>query len=164
MYLTGDWRKLRGMLSKGQKVVDEVNDSIRESAQEIANLAMAEIPFGSVPNTEKTAKNKGMNAPLLETGGFKDGGIVVDDKIALRDAGAYKSYFLIHGDPNQHTPRGLSYEKLLAIAEGDITITGFHDSEIPQRPILTMAFDRHSASMQSFIITKFKNSLWEDVY
>lgn len=166
--LTGDWNRLRGFLKGGQGLVDLVNETLQEEAQKIRDAIENEIPYDAVPNAPRTVKNKGFNAPLLESGTYGSEGIVVNEYSA-RDKG-FKKYYIIEGNKDKLVESGdrphdgLTYAGLLEIMEEGRSNTGRGSSiVIPKRPIVTITFDRMKASLESEIIAKTRSAIHEAI-
>ena len=162
--LNGDWRKLRSFLASGKEFVDLVNETVEEEANKIREAVENEIPFNAVPNAPSTIKRKGNNSTLVENGGLKGGGIVVND-YGGSTGKAYKRYFVIEGDPNKtvdtntRTGSNMSYAQLLTLMENGGTGGKDGGAVIPPRPVLTITFDRMKSQIENDIIAKAKSAI-----
>jgi hypothetical protein len=158
--LTGDWRKLNYFLKSSGTLAEEVNQGIREKAEELRDAVVENIPlYQTVSNAEKTIKHKGFDAPLFEQGNLKKNIDVFDYKDASGSSGN-KVYYIVKGNPDvqvehdrgKETEADKTYEGLLEILENGT-------DKIPARPILTIVWNRYGGRITNEIIKTTEDAI-----
>ncbi len=169
--LRGDWRKLRHKVDRYSRLGEKLSREIMEDLAEEVRLALHEAVNSSPPppNAESTAKRKGHNTPLLETGGFQEDNSIVVNQAFEGDRITYKvmgnpdkihsrtklSYDKVMGNPDKtHSRTKLSYDKILGILNDG-------GGNIPPRPVVDITYDRMTPKIKKVAVMKVREYLYE---
>lgn len=151
--LRGDWRKLRHKVDRYSRLGEKLSREIMEDLAEEVRLALHEAVNSSPPppNAESTAKRKGHNTPLLETGGFQEDNSIVVNQAFEGDRITYK----VMGNPDKiHSRTELSYDKVLGIVNDG-------GGKIPPRPVVDITYDRMTPKIKKVAVMKVREYLYE---
>lgn len=151
--LTGDWRRLRGVMQRFAMTPEIVDTLIEAEANIIRQRVIATIKFnGFEPNADSTVRRKGFDKPLVESGVFGSVEGIVIDTIEANG----KKYYIVKGNPNLTVDRDneTTYEQLAEHLEyGATTPQG---ADIPARPTFTTVHDQMRDELPKYIIQKLR--------
>jgi hypothetical protein len=147
--LVGDWRKLRHRLDRFSEFGEAEADRILYECAEVVKNNMLDF-INSEPspnNAESTIRRKGFDAPLYETGKFReDSDTISISDITFRGAHGY----VVGGNPNMYHDRSKSSYENIVLANND------------KYDILSIAYDRSKKEIESIARTSLNNWLFSD--
>ena len=158
--LRGDWRKLRTRINRMESFADEMMDDVMENIAQIVENEVHQVVNSNPPpvNAPRTAKKKGHNRSLEETGGMGDNNSVIT---VVEKAGDRNKY-TVKGNPEKAHSRktkkgvdrndGINYEEILSILENG-------DDKIPGRHSFAIAYNNKRKQIERSIISQAKKHL-----